>query len=61
MVHSGFRNFCSLNRFVFEMLGAVYGLSKELRVGCFVWYLQKQNFLDEVQIISEAKHGQIYG
>ena len=41
MVRSEFRNFCFWNRFVFEMLGAAYGLSRELRVGCFVWYLQK--------------------
>ena len=34
------------NRFVSEMLGAVYRLSRELRVGCFVWYLQKLDFLD---------------
>ena len=34
------------NRFVSEMLRAAYGLSRELRVGCFVWYLQKLNFLD---------------
>ena len=61
MVRSGFRNFCFWNWFVFEMLGAAYGLSTELRVGCFVWYLQKLDFLDQVQIISEAKHGRIYG
>ena len=43
------------------MLGAAYGLSTELRVGCFVWYLQKLDFLDQVQIISKVKHGRIYG
>ena len=41
MVRSGFRNFYFRNRFVTEMLGTTYGLSRELRVGCFVWYLQK--------------------
>ena len=41
MVCSGFWNFYFWNRFVFEMLGAAYGLSRELCVGCFVWYLQK--------------------
>ena len=41
MVRSEFRNFYFWNRFVFEMLGAAYGLSRELSVGCFVWYLQK--------------------
>ena len=46
MVRSEFRNFYFWNRFVFEMLGAAYGLSKELRVRCFVWYLQKMDFLD---------------
>ena len=35
MVCSGFQNFCFRNRFVTEMLGTAYGLSKELRVGCF--------------------------
>ena len=34
------------NRFVSEMLGAAYGLSREFRVRCFVWYLQKLDFLD---------------
>ena len=33
-------------RFVTEMLGTAYGMSRELRVGCFVWYLQKLDFLD---------------
>ena len=46
MVRSGFQNFCFGNRFVTEMLGAVYDLSKELCVGCFVWYLQKLDFLN---------------
>ena len=46
MVRSGFRNFCFGNWFVFEMLGTAYGLSRELCVGCFVWYLQKLEFLD---------------
>ena len=46
MVLSGFRNFYFQNRFVTEMLGIAYGLSKELRVGYFVWYLQKLDFLD---------------
>ena len=41
MVRSGFHNFCFQNRFVTEMLGSAYGMSRELRVGCFVWYLQK--------------------
>ena len=41
MVSSGFRNFYFRNRFVTEMLGTTYGLSRELRVGFFVWYLQK--------------------
>ena len=35
MVRSSFRNFCFRNRFVTEMLGAAYGLSRELRVECF--------------------------
>ena len=39
MVRSGFQNFCFWNLFVTEMLGAAYGLSRELRVGCFVRYL----------------------
>ena len=34
MVRSSFRNFCFWNRFVTEMLGTAYGLSRELRVGC---------------------------
>ena len=46
MVRFGFRNFFFWNRFVTEMLGAAYGLRKELRVGCFVWYLQKLEFLN---------------
>ena len=46
MVRSGFRNFCFWNRFVSEMIGVVYGLSRELRVGYFVWYLQKLDFLN---------------
>ena len=46
MVRSRFQNFCFWNRFVFEMLGAAYGLSRELCVGCFVWYLQELDFLD---------------
>ena len=33
-----FRNFCFQNRFVSNMLGAAYGLSRELLVECFVWY-----------------------
>ena len=42
-----FRNFYFRNQFIFEMLGAAaYGLSRELRVGYFVWYLQKLDFLD---------------
>ena len=41
-----FQNFCFWNWFVYEMLGAVYSMSRELRVGCFVWYLQKLDFLD---------------
>ena len=41
MVRSGFRNFCFRNWFVTKILGTAYGLSKEVRVGCFVWYLQK--------------------
>ena len=43
------------------MLAAAYGLSRELRVGYFVWYLHKLDFMNLVQIISEAKHGRIYG
>ena len=31
--------------FLPEMLGAVYGLRRELCVGCFVWYLKKLYFL----------------
>ena len=50
MVRSGFLNFCFRNRFVFEMLGAVYDLSRELRVGCFVLYLQKLDFLDKSRL-----------
>ena len=46
MVRSGLRNFYFRNRFVSKMLRAAYGLIKELRVGCFVWYLQKMDFLD---------------
>ena len=42
MVRSCFRNFCFRNRFVTEMLGTACGLSRESRVGCFVWYLQKK-------------------
>ena len=41
MVRSGFRNFYFRNRFVTEMLTTACGLSRELRVGFFVWYLQK--------------------
>ena len=61
MVRSGFQNFYFRNRFVTKMLETAYGMSRELRVECFVWYLQKLDFLDSVQIISEAKHGWIYG
>ena len=61
MVHSDFQNFYFWNHFVNEMLGATYGLSRELCVGFFVWYVQKLDFLDYVPIISEAKHGRIYG
>ena len=43
------------------MLGAAYGLRRELSVGCFVWYLKNLDFLDEIQIIFEAKHDRIYG
>ena len=39
MIRSGFRNLCFWNQFVTEMLVAVNGLSRELHVGCFVWYL----------------------
>ena len=46
MVRSGFRNFYFWNRLVTEMLGAAYGPSRELRVGFFLWYLQKLDFLD---------------
>ena len=35
MVLFGFRNFSFWNRFVNETLGAAYGLSRELHVGCF--------------------------
>ena len=41
MVRSGSRNFYFRNQFVIEMLRTAYGLSTELRVGCFVLYLQK--------------------
>ena len=44
MVPSGFRNFCFQNWFVTKMLGIAYVLSRELRVGCFVWYLQNWTF-----------------
>ena len=44
MVHSGSPNLCFRNRFVTEILGTAYGLSRELCVGCFVWYLQNWNF-----------------
>ena len=43
------------------MLRAVYGLSRELCVGCFVWNLRNLEFLDLVQIISKAKYDRIYG
>ena len=46
MVRSEFRNFYFRNRFVTEMLGTAYGLSRELRVGCFVWSLKQLDFLD---------------
>ena len=48
MVHFGFRNLYFQNQLVFEMLWATYGLSRELCVGCFVWYLQNLDFLDSV-------------
>ena len=48
MVRSGFRNFCFRNRFVTEMLGTACGQSRESRVGCFVWYLQKITRLSEL-------------
>ena len=35
MVRLGFQNFYFRNRFVSEMHGAAYGMSRELRVGCF--------------------------
>ena len=38
MVRFGFRNFYFRNRFVSETLGAAYGLSRELRVECFMFY-----------------------
>ena len=38
MVRYGFQNFCFRNRFVSEMLGAAYGVSKELHVEGFVLY-----------------------
>ena len=41
MVRSGFRNFCFRNQLVSKMLGAAYGLSRELRVGCFCVVLIK--------------------
>ena len=41
MVRSSFRNFCFRNRLVSKMLGAAYGLSRELRVGCFCVVLIK--------------------
>ena len=46
MVRYGFRNFCFRSRFVTEMLGTAYGLSRELCVGIFVLYLTKLDFLD---------------
>ena len=46
MVCYGFQNFCFRNRSVTEMLGTEYGMRRELRVGCFVWDLQKLDFLD---------------
>ena len=46
MVRSGFWNFYFQNRVVFEMLGAAYGRSRELLVGCFAWNLPKLEFLD---------------
>ena len=42
MVRSGFQNFCFRNQFVTEMLGTACGLSRESRVGFFVWCLQKK-------------------
>ena len=46
MVRSDFQNFYFRNRFVTEMLRVAYGMSMELCVGCFVWYLQKLDFLN---------------
>ena len=55
MVLSGFQNFCFRNRFVTEMLGTAYGMNRELRVGCFVSYLQK---LDFSELIPDYFRGQ---
>ena len=44
MVRSSFQNLCFRNRFVTEILENGYGMSRELRVGCFVSYLQKLDF-----------------
>ena len=41
MVHFGFWNFCFRNRFVSEMLGAAYGLIRELCVGFFLCGIDK--------------------
>ena len=41
MVRSGFQNFCFRNQLVSKMLEAAYGLSRELRVGCFCVVLIK--------------------
>ena len=46
MVRSGFQNFCFRNRLVTKMPGTAYGISGELRVGFFVWYLLKMEFLN---------------
>ena len=51
MVRSGFRNFCFWNQFVSEMLEASYGLSSELRVGCFVWYRVGCEYMVGVDIV----------
>ena len=60
MVHFGFRNFCFWNRFVSEMLGAAYGLSRELCVG-FLVVLIKSGLSRLSPDSFRAKHGRIYG
>ena len=60
MVYSGIRNFCFRNRVVSEMLGAMYGLSKKLRVEFLCDIYKRWNFWTEFGFF-EAKSSQIYG